>query len=77
MSEAKILILSHNNSPVSLCFNFSDSVNIILEGDGYLYDNKDCTVNPKNTKTYTAGLKYIYFKTKKFRNMVEKLIFII
>ena len=69
MSEAKILILSHNNSPVSLCFNFSDSVNIILEGDGYLYDNKDCTVNPKNTKTYTAGLKYIYFKTNSFSKL--------
>ena len=56
MSEAKILILTYNNSPASLYFNFSDSVDIILEGDGYLYDNKDCTVNPENAKTYTAGL---------------------
>jgi len=69
MSEAKILILSHNNSPVSLCFNFSDSVDITLEGDGHLYDNKDCTINPENAKTYTAGLKYIYFKTNSFSKL--------
>lgn len=44
MSEAKILILSHNNSPVSLCFNFSDSVNIILEDLKNLVKVKNVTV---------------------------------
>ena len=62
-NENYIGILTYNNSPASLYFNFSDTTQVALSGDGYLYDNVECTTNPEKTKTYTSGLKYVYFKT--------------
>jgi len=62
-NENYIDILTYDNSPASLYFNFSDNTQIALSGDGYLYDNVECTTNPEKTKTYTSGLKYVYFKT--------------
>jgi len=62
-NENYIGVLDYNNSPASLYFNFSDNVEVSIKGYGYLYDDASCITNPQSTKTYTAGLNYIYFKT--------------